>query len=367
MDILAYYLPQFHEIKENNLWWGEGFTEWTNTAKAKKLYKTHYQPHIPSDLGFYDLRLPEARQKQADYAKKYGISAFVYWHYWFGNGKQLLERPFNEVIKMKEPDFPFALAWANHSWYNKSWKSSVQENKLESKLLIEQKYLGYDDNVKHFYSLLEAFKDKRYFKIEGKLLFVIFDPYSFEDFENFKKTWNELAQKEGIPTFFFVAHTYDIDNYNKIQKEFTYDAINVATHWEPFSHKNFSLKKRINNRLRNFFNLPVYNRIEYKDAIKFMDSHIFEGKNIFPTIIPNWYNTPRAGINGRIMDNCNPIDFGKHIDSIFNRIKNKPINRQIVFVKSWNEWGEGNYLEPDLKYGTKHLEVLKNRIDKFKR
>lgn len=367
MKVLAYYLPQFHEIKENNEWWGEGFTEWTNVAKAKKLYKNHYQPHIPKDLGFYDLRVEETRIKQAQYAQKYGISAFVYWHYWFGNGQQLLERPFQEVVKSGKPDFPFALAWANHSWYNKSWKNSTELNHAETKLLIEQKYLGEEDYKQHFYTFLAAFKDHRYYKIQNRLLFVIFDPYSFADFENFKITWNKLAQQEGLPPFYFVAHTYDPNQYIKIQNNYTYDAINIATHWEPFKHDYLTLRQRIQNRIKRILNIPVLNRIEYSKALQLMDTPIFEKAEIFPTLIPNWDNTPRAGVNGRIMDNCTPELWGQHIDSIYNRIKHKDEASQIVFLKSWNEWGEGNYLEPDLLYGSKHLEVLKTKLNLYKK
>ena len=126
VKVIAFYLPQFHPIPENDEWWGKGFTEWTSVGRAKKYYRGHYQPRVPADLGYYDLRLPQVRQQQADLAKEAGISAFCYWHYWFGNGKQLLENPLQEVVKLGEPDFPFCLGWANHTWLNKSWNREKQ-------------------------------------------------------------------------------------------------------------------------------------------------------------------------------------------------------------------------------------------------
>ena len=157
--VIALYLPQFHPIPENDKWWGPGFTEWMNVVKGKPLFKGHVQPKIPADLGFYDLRLPETREAQAQLAREAGIEGFCYYHYWFG-GKQLLERPFNEVLSSGKPDFPFCLCWANHSWSNKTWnrKSNLQANSM----LIEQTYPGDEDDREHFMNVLPAFKDKRF-------------------------------------------------------------------------------------------------------------------------------------------------------------------------------------------------------------
>ena len=145
--IIANYLPQFHPIPENDKFWGKGFTEWTNVAKAKPFFKGHYQPRIPADLGFYDLRLPEIREQQAQLAREAGVEGFCYWHYWFGNGKQLLERPFQEVVASGKPDFPFCLCWANHDWSNRSWK---KDSKLDA-MIAKQEYLGEKDHTEHFY------------------------------------------------------------------------------------------------------------------------------------------------------------------------------------------------------------------------
>ena len=154
-NVLALYLPQYHPTPDNDLWWGEGFTEWTNVAKAKKLYRNHYQPRIPANLGFYDLRLPEVREKQAEMARRAGVAAFCYYHYWFGNGKEELERPFKEVVASGKPDFPFCICWANTSWELKQWNKDGTSN---NKTLCEQLYPGEADNEQHFYSLLQALR-----------------------------------------------------------------------------------------------------------------------------------------------------------------------------------------------------------------
>ena len=172
--IIALYLPQFHPIPENDGWWGKGFTEWTNVAQARPQFRGHYQPRIPADLGFYDLRLPEVREQQAQLAREAGIEGFCYYHYWFGNGKQLLERPFNEVLASGKPDFPFCICWANHNWTNKTW---VKGKSTRRDSTIAKMEYSYDDHIAHFQALLPAFRDRRYITVEGKILFSIFSAF----------------------------------------------------------------------------------------------------------------------------------------------------------------------------------------------
>lgn len=195
--LVALYLPQFHPIPENDTWWGKGFTEWTNVAKARRLFPGHYQPHVPADLGFYDLRVPETRQAQADLAQQYGIGAFCYYHYWFA-GRRLLERPFNEVLSSGKPDFPFCLCWANQTWTG-IWHGAPD------RVLIEQTYPGSDDATKHFYALLPAFKDPRYVCMDGKPMFLIFRPDDLPDSRNFINLWQKLARENGLAGIHFVG------------------------------------------------------------------------------------------------------------------------------------------------------------------
>lgn len=361
--VIAFYLPQFHPIPENDKWWGKGFTEWTNVGKAKPLFKGHYQPRVPADLGYYDLRMPEVREAQAKMARDAGIEGFCYWHYWFGNGKKLLNLPFEEVVNSGKPDFPFCLAWANHSWYNKSWTSDKGNVSLtKSKLLVEQTYPGQQDIIDHFNYLLPAFKDKRYFKVHGKLLLVIYNPWSFNIFNQFKRIWNEMAKENNLPEFYFVAHAYE--KYSEAVKfvDKGYDAVNLSLHHAPFLNdlksKRISGFKLLKSWIHNHLSIkPAI--IDYKDAILKMDCDLYKKDKVYPTIIPNWDHTPRSKNFGRVFQNCEPSLFYDHVKMILQRLKNKEEEDQIIFLKSWNEWGEGNYMEPDLKYGTGYIDSLK--------
>ena len=190
-EIIGIVSASISPIPENDLWWGKGFTEWTNVGKARRYFRNHYQPRVPADLGYYDLRVAETRQAQADMAREYGVEGFVYWHYWFGNGKRLLERPFNEVLASGEPDFPFALAWANESW--RGFAHGITNRNM----LIEQLYGGVEDYTAHFRAVLPAFRDHRYITVDGKPLFMIYKPLADPEVKVFIATWRELAEKNG--------------------------------------------------------------------------------------------------------------------------------------------------------------------------
>lgn len=357
--IIANYLPQFYPTTENDKWWGNGFTEWTNVAKAKPLYKGHYQPKVPADLGFYDLRNADSREKQAELAREAGVDAFCYWHYWLGEGRRLLEIPFNEVLRLGKPDFPFCLGWANHDWQRKDWSSDASIFIKET--LIKQEYNGKKDILRHFDDMLPAFKDKRYFKINGKLVFKIFKPDDLPDTKMFMDTWNELAKINELPEFYFVACTVDKNKIEEYIKQ-GYDLVNL-------SMLNYAFNERydkVNIIKRLLFSkvLRRTNNMNYSEAIEIFDDSLNSNENVSPTIIPNWDHTPRSGNFGNVLNNSTPKLFEKHLNQIFNRIRNK--DNKIIFLKSWNEWGEGNYMEPDLKYGKKYIETLSNCFKKFK-
>lgn len=350
---IAFYLPQYHPTPENNEWWGEGFTEWTNVARAKKLYRGHYQPKVPKDLGFYDLRLSESREAQAALAKEYGIEAFCYWHYWFGNGKRLLQRPFNEVVESGKPDFPFCLAWANHSWAKKQFdKNGTQE------MLMEQTYPGEQDFIEHFYAMLPAFKDKRYVKVDGKLLFVVYNPLDKPILKQFLDTWKRLAKENGFEGFYFVGKS-DKGRLRQEILDFGYDAVYNDSVLNVHHHQSLLYKILLEFRAR-FLKYPKI--FKYKDAIKYMFSDEEKAENAIPVIAPNWDHTPRSGSRGILLHDCQPKYFKKLVKNVLEIVKNKPKEKQIVFIKAWNEWGEGNYMEPDLKYGRGMLEALKEAV-----
>lgn len=379
--IIALYLPQFHPIPENDQWWGPGFTEWTNVAKAKPLFKGHQQPRIPADLGFYDLRLPETRIQQAKLAQDAGIEGFCYYHYWFGNGRQLLERPFNEVVSTGEPDFPFCICWANHTWSNKTWesKSAMQKDSI----LIKQEYPGTEDDVAHFMSLLPAFKDHRYIKVDGKLLFVIYSVFDFPHIDRFIETWRKLADKHGLPGFHFVGMTPSTLTFKigedgkpirtipnlKSSKEIYetvlnmgFDAVNSLGKRRGEMLYEGKWKNLIKTGMRHFGLSIGSQKYDYKRTVANYFAPEDSWENVYPTILPQWDRTPRVASQDGVYINATPKEFEQHILQAKEIIKNKEKEHQILFLKSWNEWGEGNYVEPDEQYGHGFLDAISNAI-----
>lgn len=352
MKIIAYYLPQFHPFKENNEWWGTGFTEWTNVGKARKYFKNHYQPKVPKDLGYYDLRIADVRKQQAELAKEAGVDGFCYWHYWFGNGKRLMESPFNDVLKSGEPNFPFCLGWANESWKAKVWDFN---STTKDRTLIEQLYPGDQDYKDHFYTVLEAFKDKRYIRKNNKPVFVVYKPFLLPDASQFIKVWNSLAIKEGLEGIHFIGHVDKTSNIVPVLN-MGFDSINIVRLGEYAFNKKLLRRILIPTILYKLFRKPLI--INYSLMIQYFVQSEERDNNVYPTIIPNWDHTPRSGHKGSIFHNSTPELFAKHVKDVFDSIESKNINDQIIFLKSWNEWGEGNYMEPDLKFGKRYIEIL---------
>jgi hypothetical protein len=356
---IAAYLPQFHPIPENDKWWGKGFTEWTNVTKAKPLFKNHWQPRLPADLGFYDLRVPEARQSQAELAKQFGIDGFCYWHYWFG-GKRIIERPFNEVVQSGQPDFPFCVAWANQTWQG-TWHGLSNKE-----ILIEQTYPGAADHTAHFYCLLPAFQDKRYIEVNGKKLVFIFNPAELPEPNKFIDLWQELAAKEGINGIHFVALHMPYD-WNP--QEQGYDAM-VAGFLNRNKYKKYSFKEKFQ---RKYF--PVNNGgkilskklpdiISYENYVNDFPEFPLTAKQ-YPWIFTDWDNTPRSGADGWLFEGASSEMFGQLCTRAFRATENKAAGERIVIIRSWNEWAEGNYLEPDQKFGTSYLEQFKKSISDY--
>lgn len=350
--LLAFYLPQFHPIPENDEWYGKGFTEWTNVGKSKKLFHGHYQPRVPADLGYYDLRVPEVREQQAKLAEEAGIEGFCYWHYWFDEDKQLLDRPFNEVLSSGRPDFPFCLAWANESWYAKLWNKDVHKDKL----LIEQTYKGIEQYTKHFYDVLPAFKDYRYVKVDGKPVFVIYKPLASSEISVFISTWRKLAMENGLPGLYIIGHCInDRENIEKY-RSIDLDAINDCSLMD-FLTKRKVIKSYFCKLWRHIVRQPL--KISYKNVSSmFFDYNVDLSEDICPSIITGWDHTPRSGKKGVVFTNENPDVFRSHVKNVINNSKG-----EFIFIKSWNEWAEGNYLEPDLKWGSAYLDVIKEILN----
>lgn len=354
--LIAHYLPQFHPIIENDRWWGAGFTEWTNVAKARPLFPGHVQPRIPLDLGYYDLRVTESREEQADLARSYGIEGFCYWHYWFGGGKRILERPFNEVLTSGKPDFPFCLAWANHTW------SGIWHGAPDT-ILIEQCYPGINDYKAHFYSMLDAFLDSRYIKIDGKNVFCVYRPTDFNDASTFMSVWRELARTEKAPDFFFVAITdypwdfpmarYDAHTTNPPVGQLPYQGIKPIN---PEIKELIGLSGDSYNpsRLPQIYRYETFVRNAFPPATR--------RREFLPCVLPNWDNTPRSGSNGFVLLDSTPDLYKTHLDEALQIVDSYPEDHKVIFVKSWNEWAEGNILEPDIIWERAYLEATLNTL-----
>src|ERR1700712_2841183 len=364
--LFAFYLPQFHPIPENDKWWGPGFTEWTNVAKAKPLYRGHVQPRLPADLGFYDLRLPETREAQADMARSCGVEGFCYWHYWFGHGRRILERPFQEVLDSGRPDFPFSLAWANQSWTG-IWHGSPGTT------LVEQEYPGREDEAAHFNWARRAFEDPRYQLVDGKPVFVIFSPHDLPSTADFIDHWRELAHKAGFPGLYFVAmgdkYRRDVDRYRDVILT-PFDA--VTTHpphdflldrpQDPLAKLRRGLKRRnfgdrVGSVIGDRFLLPT--RHEYAEVVEQVLQDLPDDIRFLPAVVPGLDNSPRSGKKSVVFDNATPELFKRYLSKALDRVRQRPPQHRIIFMKAWNEWAEGNYVEPDALSGHGYLDAIR--------
>ena len=363
IEVIAFYLPQYYPTKENDEWYGPGFTEWTNVGKAKPLFKGHYQPKVPADLGYYDLRLPQVREQQAQLARDAGIAAFCYYHYWFGNGVQMLDMPLKEVIRLKSPDFPFCLCWANHTWYRKTWDSET--NTLNNVPLVRQEYPGEKDIENHFYSLLDCFRDSRYYRIDGKLVFMIYHIDEMPDAAQFVAVWQELANKEGLPPFLFLGYADDVTRLNHPSFQLcSSTAVSSKYNIESLG-KNRSIRKAsviLKRVLARLIKTPLA-KYEYSSIRKRLLIPEFQDEKVIPVLYPNWDNTPRREAGALIFHNATPKQFYLHCKDVFQMIQ--PKQNKLVVLKSWNEWGEGNYMEPCLKYGHGYIEALAKALSEM--
>ena len=361
--VIAFYLPQYHPIPENDEWWGKGFTEWTNVGKAKPLFRGHYQPRVPADLGYYDLRLPIIREQQAEMAREAGVEGFMYWHYWFGNGRTLLSEIFDDVLKSGKPDFPFCLGWANHSWTRRTWNSDAAYHK-DMDLLI-QEYPGEKDIIAHFNAVLPAFKDRRYITVDGKPLFLIWAPFDMPDIKSFFNIWNSMAKENGLINgihFVGIGAGWR-DNFPKVF-DLGCDAVSPSNYWgAELSIDNFKYVKLFKGLLRKFFpRVAPLKKYRYSDIIKYFYTAFDEREDVYPQIVPNYDRTPRAGRRADIYYGSTPELFKKHVQDAVRIVSKKSDEHKIIFLKSWNEWAEGNYMEPDLKFGHGYLDALREVI-----
>lgn len=349
---IAFYLPQFHAIPENDEWWGKGFTEWTNVTKAKPNFPGHYQPHLPSDLGFYDLRMPEARIEQALLAEKYGISAFCYYYYWF-NGKKLLERPLEEVLKSGKPDFPFCICWPNETW-TKKWDGQ------ESHVLIEQTH-SHEDDIAFIQSLFPYFRDRRYIHINNKPILLIYRASRLPNPRRTTEIWREEAMRNGIGEL-YLAYVQTHAECNMLQppSRLGFDAV---VEFPP--HCIGVSANPLPRGLDPAFEGSIFDYVKTaeQNLLKTLPNYPF-----FRCVMPSWDNTARRQHNGSIYLNSSPSHYEQWLDKAVDFTdKFAHGDERIVFINAWNEWAEGNHLEPDRKYGHQFLEAtsrIKRKYDK---
>ena len=330
---LALYLPQFHPIPENDQWWGKGFTEWTNVARARPLFEGHYQPHLPAHLGFYDLRSPEIREQQAALATEHGVEGFCYWHYWF-LGKRLLEHPFEEVLASGSPDFPFCLAWANETW-SRRWLGEERD------ILMKQEYSPQDD-LEHARWLTAAFGDPRYVRVFGRPLFVVYRPTDLPDPERTTELWKETCVQAGLPEPYLLGMNSHRD------LDFRDLGFDGTINFEP---QLGAVVDPLSDGLKV---------VDYTEARQAMRRG--RGFDVYPTIVTRWDNTPRRGEHGVVFDNATPASFEQGLRDAVESVAARPFEDRLVFLNAWNEWAEGNHLEPDARFGLGYLEAVRRVI-----
>jgi lipopolysaccharide biosynthesis protein len=342
--LIAFYLPQYHPITENNRWWGKGFTEWTNVAKSRPLFPGHYQPHLPADLGYYDLRLPETREAQAELARAYGIHGFCYYYYWF-NGRRLLERPLQEVLWQKKPNFPFCVCWANENW-TRRWDG------MDNEVLMPQRHSSSDD-LAFIQGLRPYFEDERYIRVNGKPMLLIYRTNLLPDPARSAELWRETMRQDGIGDIYLVK----VESFGSLgnPQNIGFDA---SVQFPPHHAPQSSLRKLEYNghKLTTRF-------VDYESYCKSMLARKEVDFVLHKTALVSFDNTVRKGINGSVFLNSTPKNYGSWIKSLIEEAKSKyPPELQLVFINAWNEWGEGNHLEPDFKYGHQFLEQTKAAI-----
>lgn len=351
--IIAIHLPQFYPFPENDEWWGKGFTEWRNVAKAKPRFRGHYQPHVPSDLGFYDLRLKECRLEQEKLAKEHGVYGFCYYHYWF-NGHLIMEKPVEAKLANPEENLPFMLCWANENWH-RNWAGGF------NKSLIEQKY-SEEDDIAHFKYLLPYFKDPRYIRIDGKPVFSVYRPALFPDFDKTVALWQKMAKEEG-----FELYITKFETAGEWGKKYMPTSADAAIEFQPMNCDHWDRRYCWKSRLGSKIGL---NKIPYKNLLpyaKYVDFQLkrpaFTEFKRFPCVSPGWDNSSRrVGMTFKCFTGNSPELFEKWLAHVYDSFKPFSKEENLIFINAWNEWAEGCHLEPDLKFGRGFLEAVKHVV-----
>jgi len=336
---IAFYLPQFHPIPENDEWWGKGFTEWTNVTKAQPVFTGHYQPHFPSDLGYYDLRLRETRLDQIEMAKANGVHGFCYHYYWF-SGHRLLERPLDDMLADPESNMPFCLCWANENW-TRRWDAA------EHNILMAQEYRP-DDDLEFIKSIVPYFQDPRYITLDGGPFLIVYRPQHLADAKKAVETWRSYCASIGFPKIHLACalthHNWDYETYG----------FDSGVEFPPHNITINNLAKKVDLQI-NFAGMCV----DYHEAAEQYLARNYDAQNnVHRSVFPSWDNTARRRENAMIIMNGTPQNYEFWLARALRQTAHDfPNQERFVFVNAWNEWAEGCHLEPDVKYGHAFLEA----------
>jgi lipopolysaccharide biosynthesis protein len=353
--LIAFYLPQYHPIPENDRWWGAGFTEWTNVAEARPLFPGHEQPHIPADLGFYDLRSGDVREAQARLAREYGVSGFCYYHYWF-DGRRVLGGPLDDVLATGRPDFPFCLCWANENW-TRVWDGGSGD------VLIRQNYSEEDDR-QHIRWLATAFRDRRYIRIDDRPLLLVYRASLLPDPTRTMTIWREEARRLDVGEPFLCRVESFPDERGDpaalgfdAAVEFQPDWVNLG---RPLRHnRGWAALRKVGLTNREYGKHRIH---EYGDVVKRMLRRPPPPYRRYPCVTPSWDNTPRRKEHGVILHNSTPELYERWLRETIETLPSETAGEPLVFINAWNEWGEGAHLEPSRRWGRRHLEATRSAL-----
>jgi len=343
---IAFYLPQYHEIKQNSYWWGKNYTEWTASASAKPQFKNHYQPHIPSDLGFYNLTHTKAFEEQAILAKRYGLHGFCFYYYNFGDF-ELMEKALETFMK-SDADINFCLCWANENW-TKRWDGNDEEILLEQKANDDKFFLQVIQNMERFV------QDKRYIKVNGKPMILIYREALFEDIHSKTSLWREYWRKKYNEELYICA----VDSIERAGKDGGRDPIELGFDAAvEFPVHNIQTRSTLDkddvfkdNKFEGYL-------LDYPDVVEEICARPHPGYKRIPGCFPGWDNAPRRGNKSVVMRHAHPTAFQVFLEQKTNEAMLLSGDERMIFINAWNEWGEGTHLEPDLKYGHSFLNVL---------
>jgi hypothetical protein len=343
---IAFYLPQFHPIPENDEWWGPGFTEWTNVSQAKPLFSGHYQPHVPADFGYYDLRLPEVREAQAELAKSHGIYGFCYYYYWFA-GRRILERPLQEVLESGKPDFPFCICWANENW-SRRWDGS------ENEILLKQEH-SEENDIKFIHDIIPILKDPRYIRVHGKPLLIVYRLALLPQPSQTAALWRKICHDEGIGEIYLcAAESFGYtDPYE--------DGFDATVQFPPHGIKAAQINKKIDNLSDDYTGL-LY---DYEEVVFNELNREIPNYKRFRGVMCCWDNTARKKMAGNAFLNATPESYELWLRGVVDYTRTKlPAGERLVFINAWNEWAEGTHLEPDCKFGHGFLKATQRVLGK---